>query len=482
MIDRIRESARFQRVRSRTDQLGLLCALVPILWCLLAPPSAGVTPETQRALAVFFAATVLWLTEALPYVVASTLVVVLLYVLGAVESFRLAASGFSSTLVFFLLLVLLLGQSVSTVDLDSWFASRLLSTEGRSLDALHSLALNVLLLALVMPSAVARAAAFLPPVQRLAERRSGADRARDPSPFLIIGHVNPIASMGLMTGGGMAIVTARLIQRNVRAVSWTEWALLMLPPVVLLYGLATVAAERLSGTAIDPSRSAARAPDSVFRGAETEPSHEEFTRDQLLVGGALAVAVGLWVLSPFLAIPTLLPPLLAVGLLSLPGVRIITAADVRETSWGILFVVGSMLSILNVMERTGALAHLVRAISAVVPFEMLTGWQSVAALLGLAVLIRAVFSTGSAALLVILPLSLRFASRLGIDRLYLSLSVLLVVGSTTVFPFNTTSVLLSFDRGPLALTDVTLFGIVTMLLSLVVVALAWTVYWPLIAS
>lgn len=287
--------------------------------------------------------------------------------------------------------------------------------------------------------------------------------------------------MGLMTGGGMAIVTARLVQRNVRAISWVEWAVLMLPPVVLLYGLATVAVELLSGRLTPSSPSSAMGHSSTSSRSTTNASHEGFTEDQLFVGGALAMAVGLWILGPFVGIPTLLPPLLAVGLLSLPNVNVISAADLREMNWGILFIVGAMVSVLNVMDRTGALTYLVRTISRAVPFETLTAWQSVAALLALAILIRAAFSTGSAALLVILPLFLRFASRLGIDQLYLSLSLLLVVGSTTIFPFNTTSVLLSFDRGPLSLADVTLFGLVTMTLSLLVVAVSWTIYWPSVA-
>lgn len=43
------------------------------------------------------------------------------------------------------------------------------------------------------------------------------------------------------------------------------------------------------------------------------------------------------------------------------------------------------------------------------------------------------------------------------------------------------SVLLSFDRGPLSNTDVAEFGLVTMVYTAFVIAVAWIVYWPLVA-
>jgi len=83
-------------------------------------------------------------------------------------------------------------------------------------------------------------------------------------------------------------------------------------------------------------------------------------------------------------------------------------------------------------------------------------------------------------IVVTLPIIMEFASVLGLNELYLALSVLIVVGSTTFFPFNTTSVLLSYDKGPLGLGDVFAFGLVTMVHGAVVIVLSWLFYWPLV--
>jgi di/tricarboxylate transporter len=190
--------------------------------------------------------------------------------------------------------------------------------------------------------------------------------------------------------------------------------------------------------------------------------------------------VASWVIGSFVRIPTVVPAVIAVAVLATPRIDIITADDVAEVSWGIIFLIGAMLSILDVMTSTGAIDVVVEALTTTVPFATFTQWQLIAVLLLLSVAIRIPFSTGSAAIVVALPIVLEFADLFGVNQLFLALAVLLVVGSTTLLPFNTTAVLVSMDRGPLSNRDIALFGLVTMGLSLSVVVFSWLVYWPLV--
>ncbi|MDS0295462.1 SLC13 family permease [Halogeometricum luteum] len=464
---------------ARADALGIAAAVAVLAWGALAEPSAF-APNAQDVMAVFGFALVLWLTEAVPYVVSSTLAVVLLVVFGAAPSFAVAASGFASSLVFFLLLVFLLGAAIDEVNLDRWFASRLRSTGGSAARPFRSLASNLFALAFLMPSAVARAVTFVPVVRRVRDAY-GLDPGGgfERSSFLVLGHVNPVASLALMTGGGMALVTAEIVRSGSQSVTWLEWAALMIPPVAALYALSAATAGYLYG--------AAAADASVGEGVESDGGTAggtvgALTRDQRIVAATMAGAVCLWLLGSLTGLPAIVPAALAVAVLALPGIEILTAADAADVSWGILFVVGAMFSVLDRMEATGALGTIVEAATGAVPFHAMPHWQGAAVLLGVAVCVRALFSTGSAAMLVVLPVALRIGGEIGLNRLFLALAVVLVVGSTTVFPFNTTAVLVSMEEGPLDGFDVLAFGLVTMLYSLVVVAVAWAVYWPAVTA
>ncbi|MFC6823651.1 SLC13 family permease [Halopelagius fulvigenes] len=466
--------------RTIRQGVGIGGALASILWTVVTAPPAGMTPAMQTVFGVFGFVLVLWLTAVLPYVVSSTLGVTLLFALGAVETYRAATTGFSSTIVFFLLLVFLLGEAIRKVDLDSWFASRLVSREPGEANPVRLVALNVLALAFVMPSAVARAITFIPVIREMADAYGlGRGSVFERSSFLIIGHVNPIASMALMTGGGMAIVTSNLIRRAGRSVTWVEWGVLMVPPVLLLYGLTTLTAEYLYADG-SPTRAAVSAGGGPGETADVDVA-PTLTTEQRFVGLVLLGAVVLWIVGSFVDVPTIVPAVLAVAVLSLPRIGVLTSEDVASVSWGILFVVGAMFSILDAMRSTGALAFLVETTTGLLPLATFSVWQSVAVLLALAAFVRIFFSTASAAIVVSLPVLLQFGSRLGINRLYLGLSTLIIVGSTTIFPFNTTSVLVSLDRGPLSNVDVVSFGLVTLGYAALVVAVSWLVYWPTVA-
>lgn len=463
---------------------GGVVAIAIVLWSIALPPPPGFTLEMQSVLAVFGFSLVLWLTKAVPYVISSTISVTLLFALGATETFQEATIGFASTLVFFLLLLLLLGQTIAKVNLDVWFASRLLSEGERAPRPLRSLSMNLLALSFVMPSAVARAVTFIPVVRKLSDAYGVSPNSDfERSSFLILGHVNPLASMALMTGGGMAIITSELIQSEVQPITWVEWAVLMIPPIVVLYVLSALTAERFYDALPEIDAATVRsdgsgpAPENAF----DAPPGDSFSGKQRIVAAVMLGAVALWVVGSFIGLPTIVPAAMAVGVLALPGVRIITAADMADVSWGILFVIGTMFSILEAMETTGTLTYLVESITGLIPFSSLAHWETIVVLLSLAVLMRIFFSTASAAIIVVLPIILRFGDVLGINQLFLALSVLIIVGSTTFLPFNTTSVLISFDRGPLSNWDVVAFGFVTMFYASFIIAGSWLFYWPIVA-
>lgn len=463
---------------------------------VVAPPIGGLEQEMQLVLTVFLFALILWLTEAVPYVVSSTVASVLLFVFGLVPTFKDAVSGFASTLVFFLLLLLLLGGAISDVGLGKTVANRILSTHSTPRTTVRSLATHMLGLSLLMPSAVARTVTFMPVVDQMTDMyRLSDDSKFRRACYIVVGHLNPIGSMMLMTGGGMAIITSQLINESVRSVTWVQWAIYMIPPMILLFWLSTISVLVVYGIndnlTIEPTNGDRRVEEEdnseknsgndVFAASGAHKrGNSALSRDQQIVAAVMLGAVVAWITGSFIGLPTIVPAAAAVTLLSVPGVGIVDKNLIADVSWGILFVIGAMFSILNAMETTGTLDYVVGSLIELLPFTTMEPWVVIVALLTLAVFIRSWFSTASAAIVVTLPIIMEFASALSVNQLYLALSVLIIVGSTTFFPFNTTSVLLSYDKGPLSLREVLSFGLVTMLHGSVVIALSWLFYWPLV--
>ncbi|WP_241431318.1 SLC13 family permease [Natronococcus amylolyticus] len=462
----------------------MIIATLVLISGVLLPTAPGLEPDMQLVLSIFVFTIVLWIAKPVPFTVSSILAMGLLFALGTTDSFDQAVSGFASELVFFLFLLILLGNTISKTGLDERAARRMLSTQSTPFQSIRSLSTNLFALSFFMPSAVARAVTFIPLVHRISDvydlgRKSNFEK----SSFFILGHVNPIASMALMTGGGMAIITSEIIRSSVRPITWVEWAIYMIPPVMLLYAFSAFSAARLypvnNSKTISDSKATSDLSQSV---TDNENESQPWTKDEQIVAWVMGGTVLAWVVGSFIGIPAIIPAIFAVVILSLPRIQVITAEDVQSMSWGILFVIGAMFSILEVMETTGTLDFIVQSATDLIPFGMMTLWQSVAVLFAIAIVMRSLFSTASAAITVVLPIVIEFGSVLGINQFYLSLSILTIIGSTTFLPFNTTSVLLSFDRGPLSIRDVFIFGCVTMIYAFVVVPLAWLFYWPFIDS
>lgn len=478
--DTAQTTSSFRRTRVIQWSGAVLAAAILVTGVVL-PPMGGLEKEMQLVLSVFLLTIVLWTTKPVPFTISSILAMSLLFALGITDSFDEAVSGFASELVFFLFLLILLGNTIGKTGLDERAARRLLSAQSTPRGSIRSLSTNLFALSFFMPSAVARTVTFIPLVKRITKMYGlGSNSNFEKSSFFILGHVNPIASMALMTGGGMAIITSEFIRSSVRQITWVEWAVYMIPPVIVLYACGAVSATYLYS--VDNSVTVGdggKATDGTSRSDE-EFEANPMSRDERIVAVVMGGTVIAWIAGSFLGVPTILPAVAAVVLLALPGIQIITVEDVRSMSWGILFVIGAMFSILAVMETTGTLTFIVETITQLIPFGSMALWQIVTILLTIAIVMRTFFSTASAAITVVLPIVLEFGSALGVDQFYLALSILLIVGSTTFLPFNTTAVLISFDKGPLDLRDVFVFGLLTMIYALIVIPLTWLFYWPIV--
>ncbi|RLM53427.1 SLC13 family permease [Halobellus sp. Atlit-31R] len=450
----------------------------------------GIDYRAQGAISVFCFAIVLWLTKPLPLSVVSVASVTLLVALGVTETFADAAAGFATRLVFFMFLLLVLGQAITKVDIDTYVASRLLSSSSTPRRSFWLLARDILVLSLFMPSGIARTVTFVPIVEQLGEQYGL--EPTDPfqsSSFLLLGQLNPIASLMIMTGGGMAILSSEII-RTATPLTWLEWFLFMTPPVVIVYVLGALTISRLFRIDDDTSPRVGESAGVDHRIAATS-THDgdddasdmrhSFTREQRLVGGVMAATILLWALGSILGLSSIVPPLLAVCFLAAPRIDIITTDDVRAVNWDILLLFGGVFSLTKVMESTGAISALVDVLVRVVPIQLLSQPAAVVAILGFVFAVRLFFSTASACLAATLPVTLSLSAVVGVDPLWLALSAVIVAGSTTLLPFHLPTVLLiTEDHTTPTTTDVLALGVANLVFAAVAITLAWTFYWPLL--
>ena len=472
----------------RAPATGLLGGVLILVAGVSVP--LGMSYGAQGAIAVFLFAIVLWLTKPLPLSVVSVLSVTLLVVLGVTETFAQAASGFATRLVFFMFLLLVLGGSISKVGIDAYVASRLLGGSSTPRRSFWYLSRDILVLSLFMPSGIARTVTFVPVVEQLRERY-GLDPSDSfqRSSFLLLGQLNPVASLMIMTGGGMAILSSEII-RTTTPISWLEWFLFMTPPVVVVYALGTLTITLLYPVDDDTRPTGVSRPDSAETNGGNHPTEQfgapvgdepTLTRDQRIVAGVMGATILFWAVGSLVGVSSIVPPLIAVCVLAAPRVGIVTATDIRAINWEVILLFGGVFSLTKVLESTGAITAVVDSLLAMVPIQLLSTPGAIVTTLGFVFVVRLFFSTASACLAATLPVVLGVSSVIGVDPLSLALSTVIVAGATTLLPFHLPTVLLITESHETpTTTDVFVLGIANVVFAAIAIVLAWTVYWPLV--
>ncbi len=452
-----------------TEAIILVLTAGILIYALIGQTPEGVDRQMFLCLSIFGSGLLLWQTRVIPYTVSSLLIVSLLFISGISPTFEEAAVGFSSTLFFFFFVLLVLGNAIAKVDIDGYAAQHLLKTSNDPSHSIRRLGGYLLAVSFLMPSGLARMVAFTPVVEEMNTIYGlDSDSSFLTSSFLILGQLNPVASISLMTGGGLPIIGSALIRSSGYSIEWLDWAIYMAPPTMFIFVTGVVCARVL------------HPPDSRTEKAETvSTEHSDLTREQLIVGAVMGVTLIAWAIGSIIGIPTILPAIGAVAVLSAPHIRVFSAEDIKDVNWGILFLIGSMLSLIEALESTGAFDWIIRVISAVIPFSIIDPWLILGLIVCFMIVSRLLFPNGSTCLIVVMPIIINFAEIYNLNVLYTSFATVLIIGSTVLLPLNIPPALLASNKGHVSTRNVFAYGIVTMVISVISVTIAWNVYWPI---
>jgi anion transporter len=213
---------------------------------LLLPPSAGLPVAGQRMLAVFGFAVVVWITEALDYaisaVVISALMALLLGVspdptkpqtlIGSVQGLTTAMSGFANTALTLVAAALFLAAAMTVTGLDRRIALVVLSKVGtRTSRVVIGSIVVAIVLAFLVPSATARAAAIVPIMMGVI-LAFGADKKSRFAGLLMITTVQAVSiwNVGIKTAAAQNMVAVGFIQKMLgHDITWLSWLIAAAP-------------------------------------------------------------------------------------------------------------------------------------------------------------------------------------------------------------------------------------------------------------
>jgi solute carrier family 13 (sodium-dependent dicarboxylate transporter), member 2/3/5 len=445
----------------------LLAGAVMFAILMRTAPPPGLSAAAMHAIAVFALAVLYWVTGALPLMVTSLLVIVLLGVSGVMPA-RQAYALFGNEAIFFILAAFMLAAAVNHRGLGRRVALRVFRRFGRTPE---SLVASVYLLSAMMSFVIpehAVAAMVFPIVLDLVgamELAPGGSRYAT-ALFLAMAWGVNIGGVATLLGGARGpLALGILTEATGQTISFMRWSAATLPLVGFLLAAGWLVLRWYYPSDLDSVERSAHELDS--RAAALG----RMSFDEMAVAAILAATVLAWVFGShrygYAGIAIF-------AVVALFAFNLLTWHEVEEyVNWGIILMYGGAIALGAALERTGAAHFLATATLGSVSSPLLTIaiLSIVAELLGEAL-------SHSAVVAALLPVGLGLAARFGFDVRAMALVVAIPAGLTFIMPVGTPANALAYSGGYLRIRDLLVPGAVMILCAWIGLNLMVHIYWP----
>ncbi len=432
--------------------------------------AGDLTGESSRMLAVFGAAVILWITEAIPLAATSIGVIlaeILLIsdeaVVGLSDGYDAPAyQSFFATLAHPVLMLFLggfvLADAAAKYRLDRNLAGVLLRPFGRSPRALVGGLMAITATLSMFMSNTATTAAMMAVVLPVAAGLDAADPLRV-SLVLSVPVAANVGGLGTPVGSPPnAIALGRLSDEGID-VNFLEWMLLGVPVAIVALASAWAILVRRYPAGIDQVE--------LSIGGAFDRS-----RDAMLLYVVFGATVLGWITEPFHGIPSSIVGFTPVVLLL--ATKVVGVDDLRHISWHVLWLVGGGIALGNGVTATGLDDWLVGLFD----WSSLSTLLLLAALAALSIVMSTLISNSATANLVVpIGVGLATSAAIDLDPLLAGVVIAMSCSLAMALPVSTPPNAVAYATGNVATRDLAIVGLLVGAIGLVLVVLVAPPIW-----
>jgi anion transporter len=472
---------------------GLLLGIAVLAAILVMPTPAGLPLAGQRMLAIFGFAVVVWVTEALDYAVSAAVIAALMAVLlgtapslanpkvliGTASALATAVSGFGNTALTLVAAALFLAAAMTITGLDRRIALIVLRQVGAraSRIVLGSIVVSFIL-AFLVPSATARAAAVIPIMMGVV-LAFGADRRSRLAGLLMITTVQAVSiwNVGIKTAAAQNMVAIGFIQKTLgQDVTWLSWLLAAAPFSILMsIGLYVVMMRMMP-----PEAETISGGEAVVDRALDELGPMSGKEKRLLA--ISLILLGFWSTEGILhSFDSSTTTTVAVALLFLPFVGVMDWKEANaRIPWGTVVLFGVGISLGSALLQTQAAQWLANLIVVWFGLNQLSALAILAVMAAFLVVIHLGFASATALASSLIPIVIAVMQKVqtpGLSVLGMTLVLQFVVSFGFILPVNSPQGMLAYGTGTFVARDFVRTGLVLTVLAYVLILVLGATYW-----
>jgi solute carrier family 13 (sodium-dependent dicarboxylate transporter), member 2/3/5 len=472
---------------------GLVLAAAVLLAILLLPTPSGLSIAGQRMLGVFGFAVIVWITEALDYAVSAIVISALMafllgispnvanpnVLIGSVQGLTAAMSGFANTALTLVAAALFLAAAMTITGLDRRIALMILARVGARTNRIVIGAIVVAtVLALLVPSATARAAAVIPIIMGVI-LAFGVDKQSRLAGLLMITTVQAVSiwNVGIKTAAAQNMVAVGFIQKMLgHDITWLSWFVAAAPFSILM----SIGLYLIMMTMMPPETKEIPGGQATVEKSLTELGPMTGKQARLLAVSLILLCF--WstegVLHSFDSSTT---TTIAVALLFLPGIGVMDwKAANGLIPWGTVILFGVGISLGTALLQTQAAQWLANLIVQGFGLNQLPALAILAVMAAFLVIVHLGFASATALASSLIPIVIAVMQKVqtpGINVLGMTLVLQFVVSFGFILPVNSPQGMVGYGTGAFAARDFVRTGIAVTVLAYLLTLLFGATYW-----
>jgi solute carrier family 13 (sodium-dependent dicarboxylate transporter), member 2/3/5 len=456
---------------ARSRPLLMLLIGIAIYWGVdHLPAPAGLAPSAQGALAVFGLCIFYWVFDVLPLMITSLLAIVLLPLTGVMSS-RDAYAQFGNEAVFFILGAFILAAAMMKSGLSSRIALIILRRFGRKpATLLRGIFLLNGTMSFVMSEHAVAAMTFpiileLVAALQLPRGRSNYAKAL----FLAMAWGTSIGGVATLLGGARAPLAIGILREVTgESFSFAQWAVINVPLALLLMSIAWILLRVLYPIDLtDISAAEEAVEERLMRTGRV-------TLQEAVIAGVMGLTILAWIV---LGEQFGLANIALAAVVALFALGVVQWRDVEGyVNWGLILMYGGAICLGSALNRSGAASWVAHQTIA----KWADGPVSVVMMVSLATVALTEVMSNSAAVAIIMPVSIAVAQQFGIDPRVMAPIVAVPAGMAFMLPIGTPANAIAFSSGHLRLSEMMWPGMALNLSAYLLFNLLVFFYWPLL--
>ena len=455
-------------------RFGIPIAITVLLVLMFMPTPEGLSPEGQKAIAVFAAALTLWVCGSIPIYLTSMLVIILLPLLGAVKKEKEVFAMLGNDVIWLMVSAFVLTSAMIKSDIARRMALWMITHFGQTPKrAMFVLVVINFVLVFFVPSTTARATLMVPICLILLDIYRAPPGESNFGKLMMLQGVqaDALATSGVMTGTAANVIAVGFINDLAGGdIGYMDWLVASFPLAFL-----SMMITFFIGFKLFSMKKEGRFAEAHGRMREEYEKLGRFSLDEKKALAIFLLAVTLWATEDYheklfgFEISVYMTAVIAATLCLMPRIGLLNWSEAK-IKWDLMIFAAGAYAAGTTLEKTKGAEWMMDKVVKGLGIENMSHTMVYVVVIFVTMYSHLVFTSKTVRTTILIPAIIALAQSLGMNPVTLALAASFTLTYTITLPPHSKVNALYFSTGYFSVTDQMKYGLITCFIGAVVLS------------